>query len=71
MTFEYSLTPQLTNLGRKSASVNLKIIGQLLPVKGDLKAPRPRALGASGKIGQQLFTRGAARGHADFFVQLQ
>ena len=41
----------------KTASVNLKIVGKLLPVKRDIEACAVRYSGAAHKIGEKLLSR--------------
>ena len=55
--FQNALFAQFSDLGGKTAAVNLKIVGKLLTVKGDIKGIAVHLLGAQHQIGHQLFSR--------------
>ena len=56
--FDQALFFHFADLDRKSAAVDLKVIGKLLAVKGDLKAVAPCLFCLHGQICGQLLARG-------------
>jgi len=69
VAFENTFLAQLAYFGGKSASVYLKIIRKLLPVKGDIKAVAVCLFRLYHKICHQLFPCGALGGYLDALVK--
>ena len=57
------------DLGGQTATLNLKIIGKLLTVKGDVKAVAVCFFGLQHQIGHQLFAGGALGRDLDPLVE--
>ena len=58
VTLDQPFFPQLTNLRRKTAAVNLKIIGKLLPIKGNIKAIVVGLFCVKHQVSHQFFSGG-------------
>ena len=67
--FQNSLVAQFAYFGRKTASVDLEIIGQLLSVKGYQKGRRARLFLALSEVTQKFFARCALGGNLQSSVE--
>ena len=64
-----SLSAELAYFGGESASIDLKVIGELLSVKWDLKRFRSRFARLNIQISEQLFPRRAVGGDLDALME--
>ena len=68
-TLQDALAAQFADLGGQSAALNFKVVGELLAVKGNVKAVVSCLFGLQHQIGQQLVTGGALGGHLNALVE--
>lgn len=70
MKFQQPFIPHFPQLRGECAAVHAQVIGQLLAVKGDLKAAGPLAEGLGGKVGEQASPDGLLGDMADLPGQI-
>ena len=69
-TFYNALSAKLSYLSRESAAINLKVVGKLLAVIGDIKALGSELICFQLEVREQLFSRSPLRGYLKTVMEI-